>query len=136
LKRSGRWLRPAAAASLVGLTLAAHPARADNQGPRPVVEARPAATSSGRHQLAKTPARKPARRPDASGNFVYEILSNIRARSSELCARYNSPDDCLEEAEVCLTMRNSEDDEVRMCLTTAPGEDERESAKKARWKRR
>jgi hypothetical protein len=59
---------------------------------------------------------------DRSGNFVYGIINQIRAQSEELCARYGSPGDCLEEAEVCLTMRDTEDNEVRLCLNTIPEE--------------
>jgi hypothetical protein len=66
--------------------------------------------------------RKPLRKPEGGGNFVHEIMNNIRARSQEFCARYGNPADCLDEAEVCLTMRDTEDNRVRLCLTTIPGE--------------
>ncbi|PVE21071.1 hypothetical protein DC522_28600 [Microvirga sp. KLBC 81] len=79
--------------------------------------------SSERSGSAKAPARKPTRKqPDRSGNFVYGIINQIRAQSEELCARYGSPGDCLEEAEVCLTMRDFEDNRVRLCLNTVAGE--------------
>jgi hypothetical protein len=71
-----------------------------------------------------TPARKPMRTPDGAGNFVYGLINTIRAQSEELCARYGNPSDCLEEAEVCLTMRDTEDNTVRLCLNTTPGENE------------
>ena len=93
--------------------------------------------SSERSGPAKAPARKPARKqPDRSGNFVYGIIDQIRAQSEELCARYGSPGDCLEEAEVCLTMRDADDNQVRLCLNTSPGDsDNRDSAQKSRLRR-
>jgi hypothetical protein len=39
-----------------------------------------------------------------------------------LRTRYGNPDDCLEEAEVCLTMRDNDDNQVKLCLNTVPGE--------------
>lgn len=82
------------------------------------------AASSNRPNSAKAPARKQMRRPDGAGNFVYELISTIRAESRELCARYGNPTDCLEEAEVCLTMRDNEDNQVKLCLNTIPGDSE------------
>lgn len=49
-------------------------------------------------------------------------MNQIRAQSEEICARYGSTSDCLEEAEVCLTMRDTDDNQVRLCLNTVPGE--------------
>jgi hypothetical protein len=60
--------------------------------------------------------------PDRTGNFVYGLINTIWAQSEELCARYGNPSDCLEEAEVCLTMRDTDDNEVRLCLNTVPGD--------------
>ncbi|WP_047188652.1 hypothetical protein [Microvirga vignae] len=114
-----------AAANLLGLALATHSALADNPAPAAALEigARSAGISSERYGSAKAPTRKPTRKqPDQSGNFVYGIINQIRAQSEELCARYGSPGDCLEEAEICLTMRDSEDNRVRLCLNTIPGE--------------
>ena len=114
-----------AAANLVALSLAANSALADNPAPGPMQEigARSAEISSERSGSARAAARKPTRKqPDRSGNFVYGIINQIRAQSEELCARYGSPGDCLEEAEVCLTMRDAEDNKVRLCLNTIPGE--------------
>jgi hypothetical protein len=67
-------------------------------------------------------ARKPTRKPDGAGNFVYEIINQIQVQSKELCARYGNPADCLEEAEVCLTMRDNGDNRIKLCLNTVPGE--------------
>jgi len=79
--------------------------------------AMPAPVQSGKS------ARRPMRRdPDRSGNFVYGIINQIKAQSEELCARYGGPGDCLEEAEVCLTMRDNDDNQVKLCLNTVPGE--------------
>jgi hypothetical protein len=129
-----------AAANMLGLSLATHPALADSPAPGAPQEfgARPVEISSERSGSAKAPARKPARKqPDRSGNFVYGIINQIRAQSEELCARYGSPSDCLEEAEVCLTMRDSEDNQVRLCLNTVPGEagDDEGKAQKSRLRR-
>jgi hypothetical protein len=66
--------------------------------------------------------RKPISKPDRAGNFVYGLIDTIRAQSGELCARYGNPADCLEEAEVCLTMRDTDDNQVRLCLNTVPGD--------------
>ena len=79
-------------------------------------------TSSERFGLANMLARKPARKPDGAGNCVYEIIDQIRVQSKELCARYGNPADCLKEAEVCLTMRNNGDNQIKLCLNTVPGE--------------
>lgn len=46
----------------------------------------------------------------------------IRAQSEELCTRYGNPTDCLEEAEVCLTMRDDEDNRAKLCLNALPAE--------------
>lgn len=77
------------------------------------------------------------KRSDQSGNFVYGLIDQIRAKSEELCARYGSPSDCLEEAEVCLTMRDSEDNQVRLCLNAVPGEGggDRGAVQKSRLRR-
>jgi hypothetical protein len=75
------------------------------------------------------------RKPDAYGNFVDEILNEVRARGADLCARYGSPDNCLEEAEVCVTMRNAQDDQVRLCLNTVPADNGQDKAQKTRLKR-
>jgi hypothetical protein len=57
--------------------------------------------------------------PGRSGNFVYGIVHHIRAQSQELCARYGGPGDCLEEAELCLTMRDTAENVVQLCLNIA-----------------
>jgi hypothetical protein len=113
------------------LALAGSPARGQAQESA----SKSAGTSPEKRGSARQSARPQLRKPDASGNFVNEVLNTIRARSSELCSRYGSPDDCLEEAEVCLTMRNADDDEVRLCLNTSPGENDRNTARKARLTR-
>ena len=122
---------------LLGPLPLAHSAQADSPNHRQALEivSKPAGHSSERHGPAKPSPRQPMGKPDASGRFVGEILDNIRARSAELCARYGSPGDCLEEAEVCLTMRNPDDDEIRLCLNTSPGENDRDTARKTRFRR-
>jgi hypothetical protein len=124
------------AVGLLGPVSLAHSARADSLSRGQAQEiGSESRASSERPGSTKPLARQPKRKPDASGNLVYEILDNIRARSGELCSRYGSPDDCLEEAEVCLTMRNAEDDQVRLCLNTVPGETDRDKAQKTRLRR-
>jgi hypothetical protein len=81
-----------------------------------------AVSSSKRSGSARADARKPMRKPDGAGNFVHGLINTIRAQSQELCTRYGNPADCLEEAEVCLTMRDADDNQVRLCLNTAPGD--------------
>jgi hypothetical protein len=99
------------------------------------IGSKPGGISPEQPEPTKPLAGPPTRTSDASGNFVYEILNTIRARAAELCARYDSPDDCLEEAELCLTMRNAEEDQVRLCLNTAPGESGQDKAQKTRVRR-
>jgi hypothetical protein len=115
-----------AAANLLAIVLPANAARADNltHGPAPVIATKSAGPATDRSGRAKAPARKPTRTPDGAGNFVYELINQIQVQSKELCARYGNPADCLEEAEVCLTMRDTEDNTVRLCLNTTPGESE------------
>ena len=89
----------------------------------PAMQANSAVTMVERVQSGKPSSRKPMRREaERSGNFVYGIIHQIQAQSEELCARYGGPGDCLEEAEVCLTMRDTAENVVRLCLNTAPGE--------------
>ncbi|MBB3018755.1 hypothetical protein FHR70_001809 [Microvirga lupini] len=77
--------------------------------------------SSKRSTPGEAPARKPSGTRDGAGNFVYGLINTIRAQSEELCARYGNPSDCLEEAEVCLTMRDNDDNQIRLCLNTVSG---------------
>ncbi|WP_243369248.1 hypothetical protein [Microvirga solisilvae] len=91
---------------------------------------------SKRPAPAKPQAQEPARKPDGAGNFVYGIIDTIRAQSEELCLRYGNPADCLEEAEVCLTMHDTEENQVRLCLNTIPADSDKSgSAQKSRLKR-
>ena len=122
-KRSAACL---AAATLVGMFLPTTSALANSptRGPAQEIGSRVAGTSSERSGPAKAPVRKPQRKPDGAGNFVYELINQIQVQSKELCARYGDPSDCLEEAEVCLTMHDTEDNTVRLCLNTTPGESE------------
>jgi hypothetical protein len=112
------------AANLLGVLLSANSALADNPAREQAQEigSRGTGSSSERSGSATPPARKPARKPDRSGNFVYEIINQIQAQSKEMCARYGNPADCLEEAEVCLTMRDTGDNQIRLCLNTVPEE--------------
>jgi hypothetical protein len=112
------------AANLLGLSFTANAALAEPAVPGQAQEigSKSAQASSKRSGSAKTPARKPMGKPDGTGNFVYEIINTIRVQSAELCARYGNPADCLEEAEVCLTMRDNDDNQVRLCLNTVPGD--------------
>src|SRR5829696_4538457 len=114
----------AAAANMLGVFLPSSSALADNLTREQVDETGSKSTeiSAGSTDRTKRPIRKPVRKPDRSGNFIYEVLDNIRTQSEEHCTRYGSPGDCLEEAEVCLTMRDTEDNQVRLCLNTIPKE--------------
>jgi hypothetical protein len=125
------------AAGLLGTTLPGSAALAGNatHGQPQFTGSKSGEASSERSAAVKAPARKPLRKPDGSGNFIYAIINNIRAQSEEICTRYGSPSDCLQEAEVCLTMRDAEDNQVRMCLNTVPGSDDRADAQKARLRR-
>ena len=112
------------AAALLGLSLSANAALADDpaSGQTQEIGSKSAGTSSKLSGFAKGSARKPVSKTDGAGNFVYGLINTIRAQSEELCARYGNPSDCLEEAEVCLTMRDTEDNQVRLCLNSVPGE--------------
>jgi hypothetical protein len=117
-----RQLHAAATVSLPSLLVPAGSAPAqDPTAGAQEIGSRSAGSPSERPDSAKGP-RKPLRKPDGAGHFVHEIINNIRAQSQEFCARYGNPADCLEQAEVCLTMRDTEDNRVRLCLTTIPGE--------------
>jgi hypothetical protein len=127
------------AANLLGILLSANSALAENPVREQAQEiatasAGPATDQSG---PAKAPVRKPQRKPDGASNFVYELINQIQVQSKELCARYGNPADCLEEAEVCLTMRDTEDNTVRLCLNSTPGESEgdRGTVQKSRVRR-
>jgi len=117
------------------MALSTAPALAGTRGQPQGIGAKPTDTASERAVSAKAPARKPLRKPDESGTLIYGIINNIRAQSEEICTRYGSPSDCLQEAEVCLTMRDAEDNQVRMCLNTVPGNQERADSQKARLRR-
>ncbi|MPR09162.1 hypothetical protein [Microvirga tunisiensis] len=112
------------AAAWLGLSLSADAALANDptHGPAPEIATTSAGPATDRSGRAKAPARNPTRTPEGAGNFVYGLINTIRAQSEELCARYGNPSDCLEEAEVCLTMRDTADNTVRLCLNTTPGE--------------
>jgi hypothetical protein len=117
-----RWIVSLVTANLLGIAIAANSALADDPpgGQTQDARSKSAGNPSDRSGSPKARAFKRMRQPDGSGNFVYEIINDIRARSQELCARYGSPSDCLEEAEVCLTMRDTADNQVRLCLNTVP----------------
>jgi hypothetical protein len=123
------WKRPVvplAAASLLGLILRTPSALAERpvRGPAQEVGSEPAGPPAQRSGSSKAPAQGSVGKPDGAGNFVYELINQIQVQSKELCARYGDPSDCLEEAEVCLTMHDTEDNTVRLCLNTTPGESE------------
>jgi hypothetical protein len=112
------------AAACFGLSVSATAALANDPIPRLAqdVGSKSAGAPSKRSGSPKMPSQGLKRTPDGSGNFVYGIINTIRTQSEELCVRYGNPSDCLEEAEVCLTMRDNDDNQVRLCLNTAPGE--------------
>jgi hypothetical protein len=102
------------------LTLADNPAAGLTQ----VITASSTDISSERSGSSKVSARKPTKKePDRPGNFVHDIINNIRVQSEHLYTHYGSPSDWLDEAEVCLTMREAEDNQVRLCLNTTPRDD-------------
>src|SRR4051812_34419939 len=129
----------AMAAGLLGMSLSASSSLAASNSIASAQEigAKPTGTTLERPVSAKASPRNPIVNPDRSGNFVYEIINSIRARSEELCARYGSSTDCLEEAEVCLTMRDTQDNQIRLCLNTVPDErgSDRGGIQKSRVKR-
>ncbi|MBM6595270.1 hypothetical protein [Microvirga pudoricolor] len=114
------------AAFLLGTPFLAAAALADDPNLEPAQRVREAgsasliATSKRSSGATKAAARKSSTKPDLNGNFIYGLINTIRARSEELCARYGNASDCLEEAEVCLTMRDMDDNMIRLCLNTAP----------------
>jgi hypothetical protein len=112
---------------LVALTLAFGPADAQETGSEAVSPTRPEAkctTAAERAAKAGRPrreARRP-RNPENPGSFAYLIKDIVRVKSSELCATYGRPGDCIDEVEVCITMLDQDDDVVRLCLNNGPGE--------------
>lgn len=112
------------AANLPGLSLPANAVDAGNstRGLAQATTSKAAGSPSKKSAPPKAPAPGPTSKPEGTGNFVYGLINTIRNESKELCARYGNPADCLQEAEVCLTMRDNDDNQVRLCLNTAPGE--------------
>jgi len=135
------WKRPVVsvvAASLLGLALPTHSALADSpaRGRAPEVGPKSPGSPSKRSGPPRAPAQGPTGKPEGAGNFVYGIINTIRAQSEELCARYGNPADCLEQAEVCLTLRDDDDNQVRLCLNTVPGDGgDQGSVQKSRLRR-
>jgi hypothetical protein len=124
-----------AVAILLGIEASANAALAESSTKEQVrkIGSDDAAAMTERVQSGKPSPRKPMRKEaDRSGNFVYGIINQIQAQSEELCARYGGPGDCLEEAEVCLTMRDTAENVVRLCLNTAPGESQGREGKMQR----
>jgi hypothetical protein len=125
--------------NLLSILLSAKAAVANDLTPGHTQEiaSRVVRTSSERFGLANMLARRPARKPDGAGNFVYETINQIQVQSKELCARYGNPADCLEKAEVCLTMRDNGDNQIKLCLNTVPEESggSESSARKSRVRR-
>jgi hypothetical protein len=124
-----------AVAILLGIEASANAALAESSTKEQVrkIGSDDAGAMTERVQSGKPSARKPMRKEaDRSGNFVYGIIHQIQAQSEELCARYGGPGDRLEEAEVCLTMRDTAENVVRLCLNTAPGESQGREGKMQR----
>jgi hypothetical protein len=113
-----------AAVTMLAMILPATSVLADNpaRGQAQEIGSKSAGTSSDLSGPAKAPARKPQRKSGSPSNFVYELINQIQVQSKELCARYGNPADCLEEAEVCLTMRDTDDNQIKLCLNTVPGD--------------
>jgi hypothetical protein len=119
------WKGPVAsvvAVTLLGMLLPTTSVLADNlaRGQEQEIGSKSAGTSSDLSGPTKAPARKPQRKSGSPSNFVYELINQIQVQSKELCARYGNPADCLEEAEVCLTMRDTDDNQIKLCLNTVP----------------
>jgi hypothetical protein len=135
------WKRPVislATVSLLGIVLPTPSALAESpaRGPAQEVGSKPAGPPSKRSGSSKAPAQGSVGKPDRACNFVYGIINTIRVQSEELCARYGNPANCLEEAEVCLTMRDNDDNQVKLCLNTVPGDSgDQGSLQKSRLRR-
>ncbi|KAB0268611.1 ImmA/IrrE family metallo-endopeptidase [Microvirga brassicacearum] len=71
-----------AAANLLGITLPANSALAETPslGQAQEIGSKSAGPSYEGSGPVKAPARRPMRKPDPSGNFVYEIINQIRAK--------------------------------------------------------
>ena len=137
MSRTG-WAVSMMAVGLLGPFPLARSALADSpaRGQTQEIGSTSVATSSKRSGPGKAPARKPSVTPDGTGNFVYGLINTIRTQSEALCARHGNPSDCLEEAEVCLTMRDNDDNQVRLCLNTVPGDSgDQGSVQKSRLRR-
>jgi hypothetical protein len=59
---------------------------------------------------------------EAVAGFTYSVKDFIKAKSSELCSTYGRDADCIEEVEICLAMKDRDEDVVRICLNTTPEE--------------
>ena len=135
------WKRPVVsgmAAGLLSLALPAQSLLADSpaHGQTHEIGSKSTGSPSKRSKSPNTPTQESSGKPDGAGNFIYGIINTIRAKSEELCMRYGNPSDCLEEAEVCLTMRDDEDNQVRLCLNTTAGDSSgQESEQRSRFRR-
>jgi len=111
--------------ALWGMSLAAGVASAATSAPGQAqdIGSKSGGAPSKRSEPAKAPPRKLPKTSERVGDFVYGLIDVIRSQSEELCIRYGNPSDCLEEAEVCLTMRDNDDNQVKMCLNTVPEHD-------------
>jgi hypothetical protein len=112
-----------AAGFLAGLVAVPQEAPAQTSSPKQVV-----APAADTHQVAdrRKKGAIPKSRdltPAANEDFTYTLKNIVRTRSSEFCERYGADGSCIEEIEICLTMRDRDDDVVRICMNTAPDEE-------------
>lgn len=77
------------------------------------------------------PVEEPARQAD-EGNFTYALKDIVKAKSSTFCARYGSPEDCIQDIEICMTMLDRDEDTVQVCMTMSPTDEHRPRTASAR----
>ena len=87
----------------------------------PKLNAEIAAKATSKGGKAPSKSERP-QKPGRAGSFAYQIKDMIRAKGGGLCASYGQAKDCIDEVEVCVTMVDEDDAEVRLCLNDSPGD--------------
>jgi len=83
----------------------------------------------------RPPSARAGNRSGKASDFVDRIKAIVRDRSGELCKRYGSEPNCMEEIEICFSMLDKDDDLMKICLDTTPEERGPNRAERTRLRR-